>query len=1233
MTIDDGTTFDESPAPVPAVEEPRRIPTPTRKTLRVALAMRGGVSMAVWIGGAVAELDLLRRVSRGAERCACAQWPPRSPQCVDSATPRQRRAHLYRRRLAEAGYTDVEFDILAGASAGGLNAMLFALTQTYGVPTDDLVSRLWSEQGDLWELVREPGWGPVPSVLKGNERLLDVAEQAVLGIAGLGRNSGTPKYADSEIAAIDSVTVELAATLLTDGKQPELGNRASFSFTRRPGGLTSRYSTVPGPETVEVRMELRRMALAARATSSFPGAFEPADIYSATDGSTCGWKQLSRKGKESPRDCVPNMVAVFPFARAGAASSPAVRPGDEFRVVDGGVVDNIPIDRALRAVQRASASSPSRRVLVYLDPQPPQPPVPRKAVVAGNRDSGAGWLSVIMGAKGLQKRVESADDEIDQIREHNDAALEAASRQRELAATLSAALGNGRKVERVDVATYIRSRSGIDVQRLSNLVVDPTAYLCRPPHRSRIFPTVNRLDALCVERAVREAYGEIAGGAHPDASAVFDAGDVGAAVAGIRLFIAWVQQLQAMSTGSTVAEPVPLRRLKKGLYRCLTVMIEARRLTVDMALLLKDSTRVDCDEVVSRIIGGIESQGRLEINSIVDVAMTPAGVTEIAEATFYQVLAPVEGAPGVQLGEAKGDALHSVWATLSQYRTRILEWTVNPAESPGPALERWNNSIFHLLHDGLGEDEGDAAPENVVFDIVRLVGEAAIPGTAATIGFHRITGDTKPRLKFDGHEDGTPPAGDVSLAEVRKAAIAAQLQKWIRGDVDPGSLNADAVATQIDATANLARADTRLAGTGLARFAGFLSPEWRENDWHWGRLDAAAGVVDLLSTTSESTTVVSREDDEQLITELQEEVTRETTPSGVSAGAHIAATGGQTLSHLDVRYVFGLVSRILPLVLRALWPAERSGGTAKGVAVRVGLVAARPLLPIISLALDRVRLVSAVVVAVAAAALLGTGTTAPGVQATFVGITAVLGGLLIWRAIEARRRWGMVREFFTARAPERKPETDELWTTTLNGSEKYAKRFAIGAFVAGAFALVVAALWIWWRSNAVPALGAESLVMTVLLFAGLVGWCNLGAQTVRARPRRRKEVRIGLITAVVVIYLPIFGVTWMSIEDMASGKKSSDLAQLFTQPTAGEAAGIAAATVLLLTLLSLWGWARWGDIAGCAVGLAVIAGITQWALETFFSESPLLDLLPTAVWAVGVGIALQFVHPVGRDKL
>ena len=41
---------------------------PFGRTLRIALAMKGGVSLAVWIGGAVAELDVLRRVRIVGER-------------------------------------------------------------------------------------------------------------------------------------------------------------------------------------------------------------------------------------------------------------------------------------------------------------------------------------------------------------------------------------------------------------------------------------------------------------------------------------------------------------------------------------------------------------------------------------------------------------------------------------------------------------------------------------------------------------------------------------------------------------------------------------------------------------------------------------------------------------------------------------------------------------------------------------------------------------------------------------------------------------------------------------------------------------------------------------------------------------------------------------------------------------------------------------------------------------
>ena len=47
---------------------------------------------------------------------------------------------------------------------------------------------------------------------------------------------------------------------------------------------------------------------------------------------------------------------------------------------------------------------------------------------------------------------------------------------------------------------------------------------------------------------------------------------------------------------------------------------------------------------------------------------------------------------------------------------------------------------------------------------------------------------------------------------------------------------------------------TKLGGIGLANFAGFLSRDWRTNDWWWGRMDASAGVLRFLHSLSPAPT-------------------------------------------------------------------------------------------------------------------------------------------------------------------------------------------------------------------------------------------------------------------------------------------------------------------------------------------------------------------------------------------
>ena len=66
--------------------------------LRLAISMRGGVSLAVWIGGALAEIDVLRR----------------SCPTADVTTSTDPNAPIYRSLMELAGYTSVLVDVSVG---------------------------------------------------------------------------------------------------------------------------------------------------------------------------------------------------------------------------------------------------------------------------------------------------------------------------------------------------------------------------------------------------------------------------------------------------------------------------------------------------------------------------------------------------------------------------------------------------------------------------------------------------------------------------------------------------------------------------------------------------------------------------------------------------------------------------------------------------------------------------------------------------------------------------------------------------------------------------------------------------------------------------------------------------------------------------------------------------------------------------------------------------------------
>ncbi|HZA11884.1 patatin-like phospholipase family protein, partial [Mycobacterium sp.] len=697
--------------------------TAKTRVLRLALAMRGGVSLAVWIGGAVAELDLFRRA------CSCPNTSATELTLADGENQRHHeRAIIYRQLLALTKYHSVEIDILAGASAGGLNAVLYGLAQTAGTVMDDTVRRTWVECGAIWDLLQKPGFSRVTSILQGDGRFFTVVRTALGKIANPDSAEGKWKPLVNPDARTDRVAVELAATLLDDIHNPHRDNRARFSFVKNPGDLASNYTTIPGGHDTRqsAGIALDRMALAARSTSSFPGAFEPADIYSTAEDTPGTGLDV-------------DMARAFLYARSNAKSD---KP---FNVIDGGVFDNIPIDRAIRCIQRAPASMPSKRWLIYLDPEPPTPSEPTKS--SKNASSALGLVPVIRGSMALKQRTESAADELGPLRENNDQVLQIRARQEALAAALADTKGEDLTIE--DLITkeaYLKCRIALDAERIAILLTDPWSELCRPPRPAVDYAALNSSQALEIKDWLRHIYFR--------AQNSWDfSTDIFAMLGWVRTLIAWVHALEDVLEGLANDSPQRpsgqsylaemLESWKHRLYRCLIVLIEAKQQAVDSILAqpladnpvanhtYSEATLGDC------LCDSYDHQRRLKISSQLIWFLW---YDDPDDAGFYNWLGNVDALgddiDGQPLGEFMRWTLDGIKVSIAKYSRCVVD---NLPDIHKAWLQNWENSVFRRFYD----QPLSAFPiENLAKLFVVTGGPAAVP----IITFDQINSDERPAI-------------------------------------------------------------------------------------------------------------------------------------------------------------------------------------------------------------------------------------------------------------------------------------------------------------------------------------------------------------------------------------------------------------------------------------------------------------------------------------------------------
>jgi patatin-related protein len=367
------------------------------KEIRLALVCYGGVSLAIYMHGVTKEIHKLLLASQ-----AFGQDQERNR--FDQGTTQ----HLYWERLRELNDRDqvrtrVVVDIVAGTSAGGINGVYLAKAIARNA-SQDALRNLWFEHGDIAELLRF--WRRLPTRLRfalfglqamthplGVKPPLRGDQMCRLLYDALAEMDGTSAGVEGATLVPRDESVELMVTM-TDLK----GHRRYIPISDRVVHDRTHRHVVRFCFDHEVDQFGERhngpLAFAARATSSFPGAFPPLSTG----------EFQSALGARRPFDPAAMETEFFPaYAQWGETMA-----GSFF--IDGGVLDNFPFGHAIDAIVRKRASTEVKRYLVYIEPDPASTPPPGSGR-APQPGRPPGWLATIWsGLSGIPAREPILDD-------------------------------------------------------------------------------------------------------------------------------------------------------------------------------------------------------------------------------------------------------------------------------------------------------------------------------------------------------------------------------------------------------------------------------------------------------------------------------------------------------------------------------------------------------------------------------------------------------------------------------------------------------------------------------------------------------------------------------------------------------------------------------------------------------------------------------------------------------
>ncbi|WP_430415392.1 patatin-like protein [Parasphingorhabdus sp.] len=351
-----------------------------QKELRLALICYGGVSLAIYMHGITKEIWKLAQASRDFH----------DGEKVDQCS-RGIYFDILRWMELETGIKlRVLPDIIAGASAGGINGIFLSQAILSGQSLDPLTD-LWLETADVDKLL-DPDARPL-------SRFSKFWAEPIAWMA-LGRKGGAVEQTVSKEAR-DEVKMKLSRFVRARWFAPPFGGKvfsgliwdalAAVRATERGPRLLPTeqpldlYVTVTDfvghPEKLQLHspaeaMEMEHritigfstrgkkgaeiadpaeLTFAARATASFPGAFPPFTVQEL-DGLLEERQYVWSNRKTFLKRILPNQF------RAGSA--------EDTVLIDGSVLANAPFAQAIEALKNRPAKREVDRRFVYIDPRP-----------------------------------------------------------------------------------------------------------------------------------------------------------------------------------------------------------------------------------------------------------------------------------------------------------------------------------------------------------------------------------------------------------------------------------------------------------------------------------------------------------------------------------------------------------------------------------------------------------------------------------------------------------------------------------------------------------------------------------------------------------------------------------------------------------------------------------------------------------------------------------------------